>query len=191
MTPQDCTNLLLALVSRDRAGGIAARVADYRRSLCPHASFALDESYSDNDGKVHLRKNRPAFFDFIEDTMALGTLLDQLIERASDGRMLEYVKPLALAHFGFKGEWTDENMYAMIGLTSTGLLKITFTPAAYFAGVKFGGPQFAKVGEMTFRIADDLMETAAQEWGDMTVRIEVSLRTIMSLGRLIAASPAE
>jgi hypothetical protein len=44
---------------------------------------------------------------------------------------------------------------------------------------------------MTFRIADDLMKTAAQEWGDMTVRIEVSLRTIMSLGRLIAASPAE
>ena len=183
--------MLLALVSRDRAGGIAARVADYRRSLCVDAGWASDESYADKDGKVHVRKNRPAFFDFIEDTMALGTLLDELIERAADGRLLEYVKPLALAHFGFKGEWTDETIAAMIGATSTGLLKISFMPAAYFAEVKFGGPQFAKVGEMTFRMADELMETAVQEWGDMTVRIEVSLRTIMSLGRLIAVSPAE
>jgi hypothetical protein len=151
----------------------------------------LDESYVDKDGKVHLRKNRAAFFDFIEEPMHLGALLDQLIERAADGRLLEYVKPLVLAHFGFKGEWTDETIAAMIGVTSTELLNISFTPAAYAATVKFGGPQFAKISTMRFLIADDLMETAAHEWGDMTTRVDVTLRTVMKLGRMIAASPAE
>jgi hypothetical protein len=192
MTPQDCTNLLLALVSRDRAGGLPARVANYRRSECDHLEWpGLAQTFQGKSGERQEHQlPKPNLFEFITNNMTLGALLDGLFERAADGRLFEYLKNLVTKIFGLNKKYNKEELYIFIRNSGQAAGSIKFRPQGYGAEVNMSDrpvPLF----NMKFTVNSDLMESCLIERGDMHIQITITLLTIIRLGELIAVDPAE
>lgn len=189
MTPQDCANLLLAIVSRNMRGGIPARVAAYRAS----GGYAEWQRYKteQDDGDIVVERHhdfKPKFLCFVPDHVSLGDLLDGLFERAADGSLLDYFVPGARAAFGDVANiMTDEQAVQRAGRMKFVGLTLDFQPAAYYAKVEVTPRAYETAMSVKCRIHNDYLEQAWRDDADADLieRGCVTERTFLHIGKLI------
>jgi hypothetical protein len=189
MTPQDCTNLLLAVVSRNLKGGVAAHVAAYRASG-GHVEWQQYKTERTEGESTHETNHdlKPEVLRFIPNVVSLGDLLDGLFERAADGSLLAYLAPGARAVFGeVANVMTDEQAVKRAGHMKFVGVAFDFHPAAYYAKVGVTPRAYETAMAVECRIHHDYLEQAWRERSDADYveRGHLTERTILQIGKLI------
>ncbi len=193
MTHQDCANMLLALVSRDREVSVPARVADYRRALGQYrgGAHAWDGVKNEDGSFTETRRSTtPDIFKFLEDdgpNFTLGSALESLFEIAESGEltafMVDGVKKATGLDF-------DDAIMATVRLGALCSVNLHFFPAAYQASISVHLNAKCVI-ETKFWCPDDLLETAWRNHGDLKVSVDLGHLTLLKVGDLLANRSTE
>lgn len=199
--PKDCTNLLLALVCRDRGATIPARVATYRASsgiaIWPISSkprFPHEQAFDHPGLKYDFNDYRHPFLDQIDDNTTLGHLLDMLFESAWRRALLDFLVPGALSAIGMgQLQLTEEEEILLVSKQTAAGVVIEFTPSAYYSKVQISADSSGPAVTIECRVHPDFVEQAWQEGGgaDLKVSATVTARTFLHIGRLLAGNLPE